>query len=270
MGGYGTSDGCEEACSRRHRRQLADQGQAAPVGARPVHRRRRDVRPRRLDDRGRLGRRDQPRQRPAGRLHPAPLRARLAGVARGAARRLRRRQPGRDRLRARAEPRERLPPLSASTGTRSPWSRRWRWRPTTRRSRIRRSRSARSWTRTRRSGGRRRTAGTSIEDADRGWRRVVASPASRCGSSRRMRSGRSSTAGSSSSRSGGGGIPVVADADGNLSGVAAVIDKDLASALLANTHRCRAPRHHHRGREGGARLRHAGGADCRPHDARRR
>jgi carbamate kinase len=32
---------------------------------------------------------------------------------------------------------------------------------------------------------------------------------------------------------GGGGIPVVADADGNLSGVAAVIDKDLASALLA-------------------------------------
>ncbi len=34
---------------------------------------------------------------------------------------------------------------------------------------------------------------------------------------------------------GGGGIPVVADADGNLNGVAAVIDKDLASALLANT-----------------------------------
>jgi len=33
---------------------------------------------------------------------------------------------------------------------------------------------------------------------------------------------------------GGGGIPVVKDADGNLTGVAAVIDKDLASALLAN------------------------------------
>src|SRR5262249_35550193 len=32
---------------------------------------------------------------------------------------------------------------------------------------------------------------------------------------------------------GGGGIPVVADADGNLTGVAAVIDKDLASSLLA-------------------------------------
>ncbi|MEJ2492598.1 MAG: carbamate kinase [Desulfuromonadales bacterium] len=34
--------------------------------------------------------------------------------------------------------------------------------------------------------------------------------------------------------SGGGGIPVVADAQGNLSGVNAVIDKDLSSALLAN------------------------------------
>ena len=32
---------------------------------------------------------------------------------------------------------------------------------------------------------------------------------------------------------GGGGIPVVADDDGNLVGVAAVIDKDLASSLLA-------------------------------------
>jgi len=34
--------------------------------------------------------------------------------------------------------------------------------------------------------------------------------------------------------SGGGGIPVVADEQGNLSGVNAVIDKDLSSALLAN------------------------------------
>ena len=32
---------------------------------------------------------------------------------------------------------------------------------------------------------------------------------------------------------GGGGIPVVADANGNLTGVAAVIDKDLACSLLA-------------------------------------
>jgi carbamate kinase len=33
---------------------------------------------------------------------------------------------------------------------------------------------------------------------------------------------------------GGGGIPVVADEQGNLAGVAAVIDKDHASSLLAN------------------------------------
>ena len=34
---------------------------------------------------------------------------------------------------------------------------------------------------------------------------------------------------------GGGGIPVIEDAEGNLVGVEAVIDKDFASALLANS-----------------------------------
>ena len=96
--------------SRRDRRQLADQGHAAPDRPRPVHRRRRDLLAHRVDDQGRLGRRDRARERPAGRVHPAPLGARRPRAARGAARRLRRRQPGRDRLRARAEPRERLPP----------------------------------------------------------------------------------------------------------------------------------------------------------------
>ena len=38
---------------------------------------------------------------------------------------------------------------------------------------------------------------------------------------------------SSSSAAGGGGMPVVRDPDGTLRGVEAVIDKDLAAALLA-------------------------------------
>jgi carbamate kinase len=73
---------------------------------------------------------------------------------------------------------------------------------------------------------------TISEDAGRGWRRTVASPvpvaivelptiASLC------RDGALVVA------VGGGGVPVVRHADGSLSGVEAVVDKDLASALLA-------------------------------------
>jgi carbamate kinase len=71
-----------------------------------------------------------------------------------------------------------------------------------------------------------------MEDAGRGWRRVVASPEP-------VRIVELAAvedlvnAGFVVITVGGGGIPVVADADGNLSGVAAVIDKDLASSLLA-------------------------------------
>jgi carbamate kinase len=71
-----------------------------------------------------------------------------------------------------------------------------------------------------------------VEDAGRGWRRVVASPKpvriiEAAVVRHLVKDGYVVVA------SGGGGIPVVADERGMLSGVAAVIDKDLASAVLA-------------------------------------
>jgi carbamate kinase len=69
---------------------------------------------------------------------------------------------------------------------------------------------------------------------ERGWRRVVASPepleildAPAIGAL--------SNAGYVVVAAGGGGIPVVRDDDGSLRGVEAVIDKDIAAALLART-----------------------------------
>ena len=71
-----------------------------------------------------------------------------------------------------------------------------------------------------------------IEDAGRGWRRVVASPKPiRIVEEEAIRD--LIRRGFVTIAVGGGGIPVVADAEGNLKGVAAVIDKDLASSLLA-------------------------------------
>ena len=72
------------------------------------------------------------------------------------------------------------------------------------------------------------------EDAGRGWRRVVPSPLPReiveiDVIAELARAGRVVVA------CGGGGIPVIEDEDGERHGVEAVIDKDLASSLLART-----------------------------------
>ncbi|HRE28686.1 MAG TPA: carbamate kinase [Anaerolineales bacterium] len=72
-----------------------------------------------------------------------------------------------------------------------------------------------------------------VEDAGRGWRRVVPSPLP-------MRVVEEAAVkgliemGICVITVGGGGIPVVADEAGKLSGIAAVIDKDYASSLLGN------------------------------------
>lgn len=74
---------------------------------------------------------------------------------------------------------------------------------------------------------------TVVEDAGRGWRRVVPSPLP-------MRIvqlnaiGALIQAGLVVIAVGGGGIPVIEDEQGHLTGVEAVIDKDFASALLAS------------------------------------
>ncbi len=71
-----------------------------------------------------------------------------------------------------------------------------------------------------------------VEDAGRGWRRVVPSPApTRIIEVEAIR--RLLDAGFVVIAVGGGGVPVVRDVGGNLHGVEAVIDKDPASALLA-------------------------------------
>jgi carbamate kinase len=74
---------------------------------------------------------------------------------------------------------------------------------------------------------------TMMEDAGRGWRRIVPSPQPR----QIVESTVIKTmahAGIIIVCTGGGGIPVIADENGNLVGIEAVIDKDLASSLLAS------------------------------------
>ncbi len=73
---------------------------------------------------------------------------------------------------------------------------------------------------------------TMVEDAGRGWRRVVPSPEPvRVIESKEIKNLVNEDV--VVIAAGGGGIPVVSDESGNLSGVAAVIDKDLASAALS-------------------------------------
>jgi len=71
-----------------------------------------------------------------------------------------------------------------------------------------------------------------VEDAGRGWRRVVASPLPQAiveiDAIKALIS-----AGITEISTGGGGIPVIRNAAGNLEGIAAVIDKDFGSSLLA-------------------------------------
>ncbi len=72
-----------------------------------------------------------------------------------------------------------------------------------------------------------------LEDAGRGWRRVVPSPIpSRIVQANAIQSLIAN--GFVVVAVGGGGIPVIEDKDGNMQGVEAVIDKDFASSLLAS------------------------------------
>jgi len=74
---------------------------------------------------------------------------------------------------------------------------------------------------------------TVVEDAGRGWRRVVASPQPKeiveIDAIKAL-----IAAGVIVISTGGGGIPVIRNAAGDLEGIAAVIDKDFGSSLLAN------------------------------------
>ena len=72
-----------------------------------------------------------------------------------------------------------------------------------------------------------------VEDAGRGWRRVVASPIPQQIVERDAIKALID-AGFIVVAVGGGGIPVVKDENGDLVGVSAVIDKDFASGLMAN------------------------------------
>ena len=107
---------------------------------------------------------------------------------------------------------------------------------------------------------------TMVEDAGRGYRRVVASPRPQriveAGAIRAL-----VAAGYVVVACGGGGIPVVETEPGVYQGVEAVVDKDFASALLAASLGVQTLRHLDRCREGGGPVSAAGPALPRPDDA---
>ena len=95
-----------------------------------------------------------------------------------------------------------------------------------------------------------------VEDAGRGWRRVVASPIPvRIVEEAAIRN--LIDAGFVVISTGGGGIPVVEEENGDLVGVEAVIDKDFAGSLLASSSEGRPVPDLHGCREGGAELQEA-------------
>ena len=94
---------------------------------------------------------------------------------------------------------------------------------------------------------------------DKGWRRVVASPEP-LDIIDAPAIGLLADSGYVVVGAGGGGIPVVRDPDGSLRGVEAVIDKDLAAAILAPCRRGRRARHRDRRAQRRAPLRHTGRA----------
>ena len=130
---------------------------------------------------------------------------------------------------------------------------------------TRRSPSGRSTTRTRRAGAPTTLGWDVAPDAGRGWRRVVPSP-----HPLKVFGQEHVVAllerGSVVISCGGGGIPVAA-ADGEVVGVAGVIDKDRCSERLAVRDRGRRARAADRRAAGRARLRHALGARAVAADA---
>ena len=160
-------------------------------------------------------------------------------------------------------------PTPCGTSRRSRSSRASSSMRTTRRSRRRRSSSARSTRRARHARSQSGTAGRSSATAS-DWRRVVASPAAPANRPAPTRSSGSSTPAFSSSAPAAEASPSSRIPPADQRGVEAVIDKDLASALLAERpgrgdagaghRRGRSLRRVRHARAAADRARHAGGA----------